>query len=114
MRSRSILLTAVVIGLVAPAFGQTDPNKEIEQLASRFAEYYNKQHAAGIAILFAKDGVLVSPGPTVVKTGSQALEQAYAAAFKAGMNHNDITVDQVSPFGSDAVIALGEYHATGQ
>jgi ketosteroid isomerase-like protein len=63
--------------------------------------------------LYARDGVLVSRAAKAVKTGAQEIEQTYQSVFKSGMNHTDITVDQVSPLGTDAVIAIGEYRGSG-
>ena len=58
--------------------------------------------------------MLVSQAPKVVKTGPQDIEQNYQSAFKSGMNHLELTVDQVSPLGTDAALSIGEYHLTGQ
>jgi hypothetical protein len=63
--------------------------------------------------LYARDGVLVSGAAKAVKTGAQEIEQTYQSVFKSGMNHTDITVDQVWPLGTDAVIAIGEYRGSG-
>jgi hypothetical protein len=40
--------------------------------------------------------------------------QVYEGTFKAGMNHNGITVNQAWPLGADAVLSTGEYHVTGK
>jgi uncharacterized protein (TIGR02246 family) len=85
--------------------------QQIERLAAAYTENWNKQDAAGIAGLYTRDGVLVT---STVKTGSQEIEQHYQGVFKRGLNHNQLTVDQVSPFGTDAAISMGEYHITGQ
>jgi hypothetical protein len=42
------------------------------------------------------------------------IAQRYEGLFKAGFNHDEITVDQVWPLGSDALIAIGEFHLTGK
>jgi uncharacterized protein (TIGR02246 family) len=116
MRSPWIISAIVAIGLAPPTFAQqVDPNtrQQVERLAATYAENFNKQDAAGIASLYARDGVLVSRAAKAVKTGAQEIEQTYQSVFKSGMNHTDITVDQVSPLGTDAVIAIGEYHGSG-
>ena len=79
-----------------------------------YAEKFNKQDFPGIAGLYTTDGVLVSPGANAVKAGPQEIEQHYQNVSKSGINHLELTVDQVSPFGTDAAIAIGEYHYTGQ
>ena len=40
--------------------------------------------------------------------------QTYEGIFKAGFNHNEITVDEALPLGADTAIATGEYHITGK
>src|ERR1700719_3894644 len=115
MRSRWVFLAIPVIALAVPASAQqVDQNirQQIEQVAAQFAEHFNKQDA--IASMFTKDGVLVSSAATAVKTGPQAITENYENLFKTGNNHNQITVDQVSPFGTDAAISMGEYHLPGQ
>src|SRR5690348_6952855 len=87
---------------------------DIEQLVATYAEKFNKQDFPGIAGLYTTDGVLVSPGAKAVKAGPQEIEQHYQNVSKSGINHLELTVDQVSPFGTDAAIAMGEYHYTGQ
>ena len=88
--------------------------QEIERLVATYAEKFNKQDFAGIAGLYTTDGALVSQAPNVVKTGPQEIEQNYQSAFKSGMSHLELTVDQVSPLGTDVAISMGEYHLTGQ
>jgi hypothetical protein len=34
--------------------------------------------------------------------------------LRIGINHIDITVDQVSPLGADMALGLGEFHSTGK
>jgi uncharacterized protein (TIGR02246 family) len=89
--------------------------QQIKELVATYAEKFNKQDAAGIAGLYTTDGVLVSSAQKAVKSGPQEIEQFYqSGAFKSGMNHVDLTVDQVTPLGTNAVISMGEYHLTGQ
>ena len=49
-----------------------------------------------------------------VLNGPSAIEEYLKSLFKAGFNHEEITVDDVSPLGADAVLVRGEYHITGQ
>ena len=115
---RSLIITAIaVLTIATPVSAQgvdQGTRQQIERLAVTYAENFNKQDVAGIAGLYTNDGVLVSQGPRVVKTGPQEIEQSYQSAFKSGMNHIEITLDQVSPFGSDAAISMGEYYLAGQ
>ncbi|MGA7805471.1 nuclear transport factor 2 family protein [Bradyrhizobium sp.] len=82
---------------------------EAEKIAAAYAENFNQRNSAGIAALYATGGIAVNP------TGMHTdIAQIYDGAFKAGFNHNQITVDQVWPLGPDALLAMGEYHITGQ
>jgi uncharacterized protein (TIGR02246 family) len=117
MRSCWIISAIAAIGLVVSASAQQldqGTRQQIERLVATYAENFNKQDAAGIAGLYTKDGVLVSSAAKAVKSGPQEIEQSYQGAFKSGMNHIELTVDQVLPFGTDAAISMGEYHLAGQ
>src|ERR1700692_3062695 len=102
----------LIATLAAPtiAFAADKNLKQVvEKLASAYMDNFNKQNPAGIAALFANGGVLVT------NTGPHAdIAQYYEGAFKAGLDHNETTVDQVQPLGADALIATGEYHITGK
>ena len=106
--------------MVVPASAQQDDQntrQQVEQMAVAYAAAIGKQDAAGIVGLYTKDGVLVTqaaPGAKTVKSGPQEIEQYVQGSFKAGINHEEITVDQVSPLGTDAVISMGEYQVSGQ
>jgi uncharacterized protein (TIGR02246 family) len=104
------IVPIIAIALALPASAQqSDLRQQIESVASSFAENFNKQNASGIAGLFTKDGVLVNP------TGPQkSLEQFYQNAFKAGFNHSEIAVDDVSSLGPDLAISMGEYRNSGR
>ena len=93
---------------------QIDQNtrQQIERIAAAYVENWNKHDAAGIAALYAKDGVQVTA--TGVKTGPQEIEQAYQNAMKAFPQHNGQTIEQISALGSDADIRIGEFHLAGQ
>jgi ketosteroid isomerase-like protein len=81
----------------------------VEKLAAAYADNTAKQNPAGIAALYANGGMLVIDTGTITD-----ITKYYDGAFKAGINHNDITIDQVQPLGTDALIATGEYHLTGE
>ena len=59
MRSLSILILGLFI--TASAFAQSDQSvrKEVEKAAATYAENYGKQNGAGMAALYARDGMLV-------------------------------------------------------
>jgi uncharacterized protein (TIGR02246 family) len=81
----------------------------MESVVSSYAENFNKQNASGIAGLYTKDGVLISPaGP------EKSVEQYYQNAFKTRFNHQDIALEDVWSLGPDAAISMGEYHISGR
>src|ERR1700680_3667341 len=105
------IVPIIVIALAPPASAQQSDRSlrhQIESVVSSYAENCNNQNASGIAGLYTKDGVLVSPaGP------QKSVEQFYQNAFKTGFNHQDITLEDVSSLGPDAAIPLGEVRIGG-
>ena len=76
-------------------------------------ENWNKHDADGIAALFTKDGVLVTP-TGAVRSGSQEIEQASQGVMKTFPQRNGEMIEQISPLGNDADIRIGEFHLSGQ
>ena len=109
MRLTYILCLLLSAFSMPAAAADADANKlAVEKVGSAYAESFNKQDAAGIAALYAPGGMLVTP------TGPHTEIAKFAeGGFKAGFNHNDITVTKVWPLG-DAVLAVGDYHLTGK
>jgi ketosteroid isomerase-like protein len=107
---KSCLLSILIVTLSAPAIAaEADLKQEVEKLGSAYAESFNKQDAAGIAALYASGGILVN------QAGTQSdIAKYYDGTFKAGFNHEEVTVDQVWPLGSDTVLATGQYRITGK
>ena len=71
MRS-TIIVVFATLGLITSASAQQiDQNtrQQIERIAAAYVENWNKHDAAGIAALYAKDGVQVTA--TGVKSGLQ-------------------------------------------
>jgi uncharacterized protein (TIGR02246 family) len=117
MRAPWTVSAIATVCFAVSAFAQQSnqsTRQQIERLVATYAEKFNKQDFAGIAGLYTTDGALVSQTPKVVKTGPEEIEQNYQSAFKSGMNHLELTVDQVTPLGTDVAISMGEYHLTGQ
>ena len=114
MRS-SVIVAFATFGLITSASAQEiDQNtrQQIERIAAAYVENWNKHDAAGVAALYAKDGVHVSA--TGVRSGPQEIEQAYQGALKTLPQHNGQTIEQISPLGNDADIRVGEFHLAGQ
>ena len=83
--------------------------QEVEKIGAAYFESFNRQDADGIAALYATGGMHINPaGPRT------DIAELYKGAFKAGFNHEEGTVDQVFPLGTDGAIALGEYRITGK
>ena len=76
-------------------------------------ENWNKHDAVGIAALYTKDGVLVTP-TGAVRSGSQEIEQASQGVMKTFPQRNGEMIEQISPLGNDADIRIGEFHLSGQ
>jgi hypothetical protein len=83
--------------------------QEVEKIAAAYAESFNKQDGAGIAAQFGTGGMHVNPaGPRT------DIAKFYEGAFKAGFDHEEITVDQTWPLGTDAALAIGGYRIIGK
>jgi ketosteroid isomerase-like protein len=106
----SYALCFLIVVFSAPALAaDADLKQEVQKIGATYAENFNKQDAAGIAALYAKGGMQVNPvGPTT------DIAKRYEGVFKAGFNHLDVAVDQVSPLGADMALGVGEYHITGK
>lgn len=103
-----LLITAFSMRAVA-ADEQGGLKQEVEKIAAAYTESFNKRDAAGIAALYASGGMHVTAaGPTT------DIAKRYEGAFKAGFNHNEITVTQVMPVGADTLVAMGEFHISGK
>jgi uncharacterized protein (TIGR02246 family) len=114
MRS-SIIVAFAALALITSASAQEiDQNhrQQIERLAAAYVENWNKHDAAGIAALYAKDGVQVTAAG--VKSGPQEIEQAYQGPMKMFPQHNGQTIEQISPLGNDADIRIGQFHLSGE
>jgi ketosteroid isomerase-like protein len=83
--------------------------QELDKVSGAYGESFSRQDGAGIAALYAPGGIHVNPaGPRT------DIAQLYEAAFKAGLNHADYTVNEVWALGADTALAMGEYHITGK
>ena len=110
MRSSWMHAAVAAIGLIAQASAEDDM-QEAEKLMFAYAATFNKQDAAGLAAFYTKDGVIINQR---CLSGPSAIEEYLQTLFKAGFNHEEITVDQVRLSGADVVLVRGEYHITGQ
>src|SRR4051794_15634419 len=104
MRKASILsimkasiLSIMIVALFVPAFADdADFKKQLEQIGPTYIERFNKQDATGLAALYATGAIIVDPaGPHT------DIVKVYEGAFKAGINHIEVNVDQAWSLGSD-------------
>lgn len=101
-----IFLAALSLPAVA---AENDPKQKVEAVASEYAASFNRHDGAGIAALFATGGIHVNPaGPR------SDIADFYQGAFKAGFDHEEITVDQAWPLDSDMALAIGNYRLSGK
>lgn len=111
MRLSYVLSFFLAVFSVPALAADTDQNlkQRVEQIASTYAAGFNKQDGAAIAALFTNGGVHVNPA------GPRAdIAEFYQGAFKAGFDHEEVTVDQAWPLGTDAALAIGGYRITGK
>ena len=88
-----------------------DAKKAAETISSQFASEYNNGNPAGIAKLFAKDGVYVTPAATVLRD-QEEMAKAIGARQKAGWTKEVIDVVEAHPIGND-VWGLVTYDIAG-
>jgi len=102
MRMVSIL-SVILVSLSAPAFADdADLKKQVDLMNSAYLESFNKQDATGLAALFATDAIFVS------QTGPRTdVMRFYEGAFKAGVTHEEATVDRVWRLGADTALGSG-------
>jgi ketosteroid isomerase-like protein len=109
MRWRYFLCLSLVAFSTVAAKADQNIKQKVEQIAAAYADSFNKHDGAGIAAQFVNGGIHVNPaGPRT------DIAEFYQGAFKAGFDHEEITVDQAWPLGSDAAIAMGSYRLTGK
>ncbi|PDT75150.1 nuclear transport factor 2 family protein [Bradyrhizobium sp. C9] len=102
------LIVAFSTSAVAADAGQS-LKQEVEKIGTAYAESFNRQDGEGIAALFAAGGMHINP------VGPRAdIAEFYKGAFKAGFDHEEITVEQVWPLGTDGALAMGEWRITGK
>jgi uncharacterized protein (TIGR02246 family) len=100
----SMFFTAMV-SLAAPitaqqtsASGRQDARQAVEAFVTKYLEAYNKKDAAGVAVLYTEDGLLVPPGP--IATGKQNIEKAWRAVFDAGRTGLRYDIQQIEAEGN--------------
>jgi uncharacterized protein (TIGR02246 family) len=77
------------------------------KLAHGYDENYNRRDAAGMAALYATDGVLLSPGGKLIR-GRAALEAYYKDRFASGAKDHESNVNEAHAMG-DGGYGLGTF-----
>ena len=95
-RLLTLALLALLVGATAaPASAADVTEAELMQAATALAQQYDANYAAknpaGMAALYASDGVLVAPSGSIVR-GRQALTTYYANRFGSGARGHAIKV----------------------
>jgi ketosteroid isomerase-like protein len=115
---RRILLAAALVAPVAMWTGQSaraaegsqqDLMQAAETLGKGYDDNYNAKNAAGMAALYASDGVLVSA--TAVVRGTDNLKTYYQSRFDAGAGNHLTKIAEVHVQG-DGGFGLGQVTAT--
>lgn len=83
--------------------------QEVERIGAAYAESFNKQDAAAIAALYAEGGIHINPAGPRTDIG-----EFYSGLFRAGLDHQESSVDEVWPLGEDTAIAIGQFRTTGK
>lgn len=106
----ALLCFATIPPFSSPAFADDAAiKKQLEQGALAFIERFNKQDATGVAAFYASGAIIVDPaGPHT------DILKVYESAFKAGINHMEVNIDQAWPLGSDTALGMGKYRVTGK
>jgi len=104
--SATIGLFALAIAIPSFAHDQAEAEKAVAALVATYIEKYNNKDAAGVAALYAEDGILVPPGPVV--SGKANIETAWQASFDAGRTGIRYDIKQVQPEGN-IVLVVGQF-----
>jgi uncharacterized protein (TIGR02246 family) len=110
----TILLVQLIaaVGITAGAAGVTEA--ELMQAATALARQYDADYAAkdpaGMAMLYATDGVLISPAGPIIR-GREALTAYYTKRFASGAKGHAIKVIEVHVQGNGGY-GLAEFSVT--
>ncbi len=104
----SAIIGLIAFGIAIPslAHDQADVEKAVAAVVATYIERYNSKDAAGVAALYAEDGILVPPGPMV--TGRANIEKSWQTSFDAGRTGIRYDIKQIRPEG-DIVLVLGQF-----
>lgn len=93
------------------AISEQTAREAADSSARQFVSAYNAGNPSGIASMFAKGGVYLTPAGTIL-TNPQEIEKAVAGRIRAGWTKETAKVIAAHPAG-DKVWAIGEYAIAG-
>jgi uncharacterized protein (TIGR02246 family) len=104
----SAIIGLMAFAIAAPSFAhdQTEAEKAVAVVVSTYIEKYNSKDAAGVAALYAEDGILVPPGPMVA--GRANIEKAWQASFDAGRTGIRYDIKHIKSEGN-LVLVVGQF-----
>jgi uncharacterized protein (TIGR02246 family) len=116
-----LALLAATIGAATPAIAAEVTEAELMQAAIELGQQYDANYArknpAGMAALYASDGILVSPSGPIVR-GREALTAYYTKRFASGARDHAIKVVEVRVQGNGgyglAQFSVTVPHPTGE
>ncbi|MGB8841814.1 MAG: nuclear transport factor 2 family protein [Aliidongia sp.] len=96
-------LLALLLGTTAPALATEVTEAELMKAATKLGQQYDANYAkkdpAGMAALYATDGLLVSPSGPIVR-GRDALTSYYTKRFASGAHDHAIKIVEVHVTGN--------------
>ena len=101
---RIILMTAFVVGLIAPASAQ---KAEIEAVNAKWIEFFNKGDFAGVASLYTTDATAFPPGSAMVQ-GAAAIGAMWKSMAEKVSDPKLTTLD-VKSLGPSAAREIGTF-----
>ncbi len=101
---RMILVTAFVVGLIAPASAQ---KAEIDAANAKWIEFFNKGDFAGVASLYTTDATAFPPGSAMVK-GRAAIGAMWKSTAE-NVSDPKLTTLDVKSLGPSAAREIGTF-----
>jgi uncharacterized protein (TIGR02246 family) len=118
MKRAILTIVLVTVGCFSlPVLAQQQDLQEVMKaanaLGTRESELLKKKDAAGIASLFASDGLLVALAPQYAfKAGRDAIQKHYQGIIDAGATGITLEIKNIELRGNDGVWAAGNYSVT--
>jgi ketosteroid isomerase-like protein len=109
MRTLGAVCFSLLLSAVPATASDQNLKDEFGKVAAAYEQHFNKQDAAGITSLFAKNYLRVTAAGVVADN-----TKYYVGVFKAGMNHLEVKTTEVQPLSEDMVLRTGESRVTGK